>query len=65
MFPRYIAGALVTKAQFQEYKDFFGPLESEVSLSRNIKIGYNELESTVSLLETDGPVVRHALLDLN
>ena len=65
MFPRYIAGALVTKAQLQEYKDFFGPLESEVSLSRNIKIGYNELESTVSLLETDGPVVRHALLNLN
>ena len=64
MFPRYIAGALVTQKQFEEYKAFFSPLESEVALSRNIKIGYNELESTVSLLESDGPAVRKALLDL-
>ena len=64
MFPRYIAGALVTRTQADEYKDFFGPLEQEVALSRNIKIGYNELESTVALIETDGPVVRKALLDL-
>lgn len=63
MFPRYIAGALVTQQQADEYKAFFSPLEAEVALSRNIKIGYNELESTVSLLETDGPVVRAALLD--
>ncbi len=64
MFPRYIAGALVSKQQADEYRTFFTPLESEVALSRNIKIGYNELESTVSLLETDGPTVRAALLDL-
>lgn len=65
MFPRYIAGSLVSSAQLTEFKDFFGPLESEIALARNIKIGYTELEGIVTLLETDGPKVRQALLDLN
>jgi len=63
--PRYIAASLVSKSQFEEYKTFFGPLEQEVALARNIKIGYTELEGIVTLLETDGPKVRQALLDLN
>lgn len=65
IFPRYIAGSLVTAEQFEEYKAFFKPLESEVALARNIKIGYTELEGNVKLLATDGPVVREALLNLN
>ncbi len=65
MFPRYIAGSLVTKQQLEEFKVFFGPLEEVVALKRNIKIGYTELEGVVTLLETDGPTVRQALLDLN
>jgi aminopeptidase N len=65
MFPRYIAGALITRKQMDEFKTFFAPLENEVALSRNIKIGYTELEGIVELLETDGPRVRQALLDLN
>jgi len=64
MLPRYIAGSLVTRAQFEEFKTFFAPLEKEIALARNIKIGYTELEGTVALIETDGPVVRQALLDL-
>jgi aminopeptidase N len=65
MFPRYIAGALVSRQQMSEFKTFFKPLESEIALARNIKIGYTELEGIVELLETDGPRVRQALLDLN
>ena len=65
MIPRYIAGSLVSSEQLQEFKDFFGPLEAEVALARNIKIGYTELEGIVTLLETDGPIVHEALLDLN
>lgn len=65
MFPRYIASALVSRQQLEEFKVFFKPLESEVALARNIGIGYTELEGTVALLEKDGPVVRQALLDLN
>lgn len=65
MLPRYIAGSLVTKQQLEAFKAFFGPLETERALTRNIKIGYTELEGIVTLLETDGPRVRQALLDLN
>lgn len=65
MFPRYIAGALITRKQMDEFKEFFAPLESEVALARNIKIGHTELEGIVELLETDGPRIRQALLDLN
>ena len=64
MLPRYVAGSLITKKHFKEFKEFFGPLESEIALSRNITIGYTELEGIVTLLETDGPKVRKALLDL-
>jgi hypothetical protein len=64
MFPRYIAASLVTPDQLDDFKAFFGPLESEVALARNIAIGYTELEGIVTMLSTDGPVVRNALLDL-
>lgn len=64
MFPRYIAGSLISRQQFEEYKAFFKPLESEIALARSIAIGYTEIEGTVTLLESDGPLVRQALLDL-
>lgn len=64
MFPRYIAGSLVTAKQAKEYKEFFTPLESEIALARNISIGYTELEGIVTLLENDGPWVRKTLLEL-
>jgi aminopeptidase N len=63
--PRYIAGSLVTAQQQEGFKRFFTPLEKEVALSRNIKIGYTELEGIVTLLQSDGPRVRQALIDLN
>lgn len=64
MLPRYIAGALTTKEQLNEYKTFFEPLKKEIALARNIAIGYTELEGIVELLERDGEPVRQALLDL-
>ncbi len=64
MFPRYIASSLATRDQLEEFKSFFSNLESEVALARNIAIGYTELEGIVTLLETDGPAVREALLNL-
>ncbi len=64
MLPRYIAASLVTAQQQEEFKTFFAPLENEVALARNIKIGYTELEGIVTLFETDGPKVRQALVDL-
>lgn len=64
MLPRYVASSLVTDRQLAEYKSFFTPLESEVALQRNIKIGYTELEGIVKLLGDDGPIVRKALSEL-
>lgn len=64
VLPRYIAGSLVTRQQMEEYKNFFEPLEKEITLRRNIQIGYTELEGIVDLIETDGPLVRKSLLDL-
>lgn len=64
MLPRYIAGSLVSQTQLEEFKTFFKPLEKEVALSRNIKIGYTELEGVVELLQKDGPEVREALYNL-
>lgn len=65
MFPRYVAGALVTPQQKDEYIAFFTPLEKETALKRNITIGYTELEGTVQLLESEGPTVRASLLNLD
>lgn len=64
MLPRYIASSLVSQTQLEEFKSFFGPLENEVALSRNIKIGYTELEGIVELILSDGPKVREALGNL-
>jgi len=63
MLPRYVASSLVSAEQFEEYKAFFAPLEKEVALARNIRIGYTELEGNVKLIEEDGPKVRAALAD--
>ena len=62
--PRYIASALRTSEQYQQYKAFFAPLESNLTLARNIRIGYTELEGTIELLERDGNAVRDALRHL-
>lgn len=64
IYPRYIAGALATQRQLDEYKAFFEPLRANATLARNISLGVTELEARISLLERDGPIVRKALLDL-
>jgi len=64
MFPRYAAGGLVTTDQLQQYRDFFTPMLSNVSLKRNIQLGITEIEGRVALIERDSPAVQKALLDL-
>jgi len=64
MFPRYIASGLVTEEQLQQYRDFFTPLLSDVSLKRNINMGITELEGRVALMKRDSDSVQHALLEL-
>lgn len=63
-YPRYSAGALSTKKQLDEYKDFFLAKKSIVALTRSIEMGISEIEGRVGLIEKDGPAVRMALLNL-
>jgi aminopeptidase N len=64
MFPRYIASGLVKSDHLQEYKTFFEPLSSNLTLKRNIQLGITELEGRVALIERDAPAVQKALLEL-
>lgn len=64
MFPRYVASALRTPTQLAEYKAFFAPLEGNLTLARNIRIGYTELEGTIELLARDEKPVCAALRNL-
>jgi aminopeptidase N len=64
MFPRYIASGLVTEAQLEQYRSFFTPLLSDVSIKRNIQLGITELEGRVALIQRDADSVQKALLDL-
>lgn len=64
MFPRYVASGLVTDKHLQQYRDFFSPLLSNVSLKRNIQLGITEIEGRVELIKRDADAVQKALLDL-
>ena len=64
VLPRYVAASLRTPTQLTEYKTFFEPLEKNLTLARNIRIGYTELEGTVELLARDKKPVCDALRNL-
>lgn len=64
MFPRYIAGSLITRQQLEEFIEFFEQLKEEVALNRNITLGITELTAKVELLERDSPAVQAALAEL-
>ncbi len=62
-FPRYIAMALSTQKQLDEYIDFFGKLKSDPSLTRVIDMGINEIKNRVNILQRDSESVRDALIN--
>lgn len=63
-FPRYAAGALVTRQQLEEYRAFFAPMKNEPALARVIAVGTGEIEGRVELIERDSEGVRRALAEL-
>ena len=63
-FPRYAAGGLVNQQQLDEYKEFFGPMVSDLSLKRTIEMGISEITARLELLESDGEAVRAKLQQL-
>lgn len=63
-FPRYSAGALMTRRQLDEYRIFFKPLQAEPALTRVITLGLSEIQGRVELLERDTGAVQNALAQL-
>jgi aminopeptidase N len=63
-FPQYVAMALSTSEQLDEYVRFFDVLRSNPALTRIIDMGKNEIKNRVNLIENNGESVRTALLKL-
>ena len=52
-FPRYAASLLMTRQQLAEYREFFTPLRSDLSLVRAIDMGILDLEGKLDLIDRD------------
>jgi aminopeptidase N len=60
-FPRYSSGALTTRKQLEQYKEFFEPKKNIPALTRVITLGIGEIEGRVELIERDKGAVIAAL----
>ena len=60
-FPQYAAGGLSTRAQLEDYKNFFTPKRSVPALTRAIDLGIKEIEARVALIEKDSEAVASSL----
>jgi len=56
-YPRYSAGSFSTQQWLKKYEDFFKPMENELSLERNIKIGIKEIAARVTWRRRDQAAV--------
>lgn len=63
-FPRYVSGALNTREQLEEYREFFEPKKNITSLRRVITVGLSEIEGRVNIIERDKETVKSNLLHL-
>ena len=52
-YPRYIASAIKTEKDFDEYKKFFEPMSHEPALTRAIEMGVNEIKARLALIKND------------
>ncbi len=60
-YPRFVASALVTRTQLEEYRAFFEPMQIIPALTRVISVGISEIEGRVDLIERDSDAVCKAL----
>jgi aminopeptidase N len=63
-YPRYIATALSTPEQLDEYMEFFKPMQTNLALNRVIEIGINEIKNRIDMIERDSESVKNTLLNL-
>lgn len=52
-FPRYAASAFNTGKLYESYQQFFGPMQDQIALARNITLGLEEIQNRVAWLERD------------
>ena len=60
-YPRYIAGAVRTEAEFKAWREFFEPMADDPALARAIEMGANEIRARLKLIAEDGDGVREEL----
>ena len=60
-FIRYAATALLTTDEFNDFRQFFEPMENIPSLTRTIKLGITEISARVELIKRDKEAVISAL----
>jgi aminopeptidase N len=63
-FAQYSASFLMTRAQLEQYREFFTPMLVDPGLSRVISVGLSEIEGRVTLMEQDTEAVQAALAKL-
>ena len=56
-YPRYTAGTIKTKEDFDKYLKFFEPLSSEPALKRAVEMGKNEITARLKLIDSDKEAV--------
>ncbi|MBA2796499.1 M1 family metallopeptidase [Streptococcus porcinus] len=64
-FVIYPANIFKTKKRLDEYQAFFEPKLDDMAISRNIKMGINEISARLALIETEKLAVYHALSDVS
>lgn len=61
-FVIYPANHFKTAQRLAEYKAFFEPKLDDMAISRNIKMGINEISARVDLIDKEKAAVSQALL---
>ena len=61
-FVIYPSNVFKTAERLAEYKEFFEPQLDDMAISRNIKMGINEITARLTLIEKDKAAVEAALL---
>ena len=56
-YPRYMAGSVKTREEYDKYCDFFDPLTSMPALTRAIEMGKNEILARLELINSDKDAV--------
>ncbi|MBR2587025.1 M1 family metallopeptidase [Candidatus Saccharibacteria bacterium] len=60
-YPRYFASTIDREEDAKKFFDFFTPLSSDPVLARALKVGRNDIETTLKLIKSDKAAVLRAI----